>query len=352
MTEPPPPPARRWRFPRKTAWALALVGLIGLGVLAVKLPGARRQQQASAAVRQLGGWIFYDCRYQPSGQLASGEPAGPAWLNRLLGVDFFGTVSGVKLTEVELLEGLADFQLLCRPCPNLTDASLACLEDFDRLEWLALNRGKITDAGLEHLQTLTHLQRLWLDDTAVGDPGLAHLEDLRELTTLSLRGTRTSDAGLAKLKSLTRLQRLRVQRTQCTLAGIMHLLMTLQHRSVTEALDVAGFAKRDEQGEVITLDLSQTRVCDADLAQLAQLHRLQWLHLNGTGVTDAGLVHLEPLANLELLHLGATVVTDEGLKHLQGLKHLRTLHLTGTKVTDAGVQRIQEMMPNRLRIYR
>jgi len=338
--------------PRKVAMAIGLVLLIGLGHLVIKMPGVRRQARAVATVRQLGGWVFYDCRYQPNGEMADARPPGPGWLHNLLGMDFFGTVTGVKLTEVGQLEGLGDFEFLSRPCPKVSDASLALLCEFSDLEWLALNRAKITDAGLKNLRNLVHLERLWLDDTEVGDAGLAHLQGLHALTTLSLRGTRTSNAGLLSLKPLIHLRRLRVERTQCTLSGILHLLITLQGRSLADALDVAGFAKRDQQGRVIALNLALTHVEDEDLAKLDALGQLQWLYLNGTAITNAGLIRLKPLANLELLHLGETAVTDAGLEHLHGLTRLRTLHLTGTRVTDEGVKRFQETMPNTLRIYR
>lgn len=349
----PQPPRFRWlRPPRKLVLAFGLVVLVGLGYVAAKMPEARRQERAVASVRQLGAWVFYDCRYHPSGGLANARAPGPDWLHNLLGIDFFGTVTGVKLTEVGQLEGLGDLEFLSRPCPRVNDASLTPLREFRDLQWLALNQAKITDAGLEHLRDLKRLERLWLDDTDVGDSGLRHLQELHALTTLSLRGTRTSDAGLLALKPLVHLQRLRVERTQCTLSGILHLLLSLQRRSLTEALDVAGLAKRDERGDVIALDLSTIRTLDEDLAKLASLEQLQWLHLNGTAITDAGLKHLKPLANLELLHLGQTAVTDAGLEHLCGLKRLRTLHLTGTRVTDDGVQRFQATMPSNLRIYR
>lgn len=352
MASPQPPRVHRFRLPRKLAVGIGLVLLVGLGYLAVRMPGVRRQERAVTAVRQLGGWVFYDCCYHPNGEMANASPPGPDWLHGLLGVDFFGTVTGVKLTEVGQLEGLGDFEFLSRPCPKVSDASLALLREFGDLQWLALNRAKITDAGLNNLRGLVHLERLWLDDTGVGDPGLAHLQELHTLATLSLRGTRTSDAGLLSLQSLTHLQRLRVERTQCTLSGILHLLITLQGRSLGDALEVAGFSKRDERGEVIALDLATTHVEDEDLTKLGALGQLQWLHLNGTAITDGGLIRLKPLVNLELLHLGGTAVTDAGLEHLHGLTRLRILHLTGTRVTDEGVKRFQATMPDSLRIYR
>lgn len=342
----------RWLLARGALPALAIAALVGLGYSGVKVDEARRQKQAVAALRELGAWVFYDCRYDSDGTLRSAKPPGPQWLTAIVGVDLAGTVRGVKLTEAEQLDGLATFELLSRPCPAVNDAALVHLEKLEGLQWLALNRAKITDAGLRHLVGLRRLQRLWLDDTHVTDRGLRLLGALTELSTLSLNGTQVTDAGLAHLAPLTRLQRLRLQRTECTLAGILHLLVKLQRRPLAEALQVAGFARRDDHGHVIVLDFSATHVTDADLARLKGFSQLQWLYLNDTGVTDTGLAQVRPLKSLELLHLAGTRITDAGLEHLAGLKRLRTLHLERTQVSDEAVSRLQKALAGPLRVYR
>ena len=79
---------------------------------------------------------------------------------------------------------------------------------------------------------------------------------------------------------------------------------------------------RNEQGEVVNVNLS------------------------GTQITDAGLVHLKEMRNLQCLGLSGTQVSDAGLVHLKGLTNLKELALTSTKVTDAGVAGLKKALPN------
>jgi internalin A len=47
-----------------------------------------------------------------------------------------------------------------------------------------------------------------------------------------------------------------------------------------------------------------------------------------------------------LSNLSDTKVTNAGLKQLAGLKALQTLNLSGTEVTDAGVAALQKALPD------
>ena len=129
-------------------------------------------------------------------------------------------------------------------------------------------------------------------------------------------------------------------------------------------------SQKNEQGEVVEVYLSRTRVTDADLAHLAGSHALQLLDLsrtpitgpglahlagltalkrldlNNTQIADEGLAHLAKLTALEDLNLDNTQITDAGLAHLAGLAALETLDLTDTQVTDAGVAELQKALPN------
>ncbi len=366
---------RRLRLHPKVLLATGLLALVAIAWFAVRFHRARTQAKAVTEIKRLGGWVFYDCRYTEDGRLKSAKPAGPRWLRRWLGADVFGHVHGVRLTETANLEGLGDFQLVNRPCHGVTDAAIAPLATLIDLEWLALNGAPVTDDGIAHLARLSRLQRLWLDDTNISSSGLRHLSCLTVLKTLSLRGTgannsglehiqglhrleillasntKIGDAGLVHLRGMHQLTALDVDHTDCTLSGIVELLVVLQNRELADALNVAGLAKRDEAGNVVSLDLSTIRVTDAGLRHLASLDQLQWLYLNGTEVTDIGLTNLERLTGLTLLHLADTAITDAGLEHLAGLTNLRTLHLSRTAVTDAGIEKLKQTLPETLRIY-
>lgn len=69
------------------------------------------------------------------------------------------------------------------------------------------------------------------------------------------------------------------------------------------------------------------------------------VNLSGTKVTDAELAVLVPLTSLTTINLSGTPVTDVGVKELAALQNLNVLTLSGTKVTDAGVKELQKALP-------
>lgn len=96
----------------------------------------------------------------------------------------------------------------------------------------------------------------------------------------------------------------------------------------------------DATGVVRKLDLSRTRVVDADLPLVATLADLEQLDLRLTSVTDTGIAHLRPLGKLQVLNLFRTRLTDQGLAVVQAMPRLHTLLIGGTQVSDAGMARL------------
>jgi len=88
------------------------------------------------------------------------------------------------------------------------------------------------------------------------------------------------------------------------------------------------------------LKLADTRVTDAGLKEIAKLSMLHQLDLGGTKVTDAGMKELAPLQWLFNLGLARTRVTDNGLKDLTKLKRIRGISLDGTGLTEAGLKEL------------
>ena len=132
---------------------------------------------------------------------------------------------------------------------------------------------------------------------------------------------------------------------------------------------VRALAQNDERKEV-SFYLQGAAIKDADIAPVAQVPKVAYLHLGKTGITDAGMVHLKGLTELEQLHLEGTKIGDSGLAHLKDLKKLtylnlyntgvsdaglvhlagltalKSLYLWQTKVTDAGVAKLKQALPN------
>ena len=366
---------RSWLWGR---WIVAVLliggGLVPWGVGELRRAG--RQRAAAAKVRKLGGWAFYNCKFNERGRLKTSGLTASRWLRKALGTDLLGKVNVVTLAGDDRLDGFLDFGLLQDLGIAVTDDRLELLHGLPDLQWLALSHTElsdqglqknvgplkkltklwlndtlVTDAGLKSLAETSRLEGLWLDDTCVTDAGLQHLERLDGLRILSLKRTQVSDAGLAYLTAMNQLESLRLDGTNCTFSGVMHFLVETQRREFNDALKIAGYVKSDDDGKIVSLDLSITRLSDSGLMLLEQLSELEWLFLNGTQVTDAGLAHLSELKGLTLLHLADTQITDAGVSQLVRLANLRTLHLERTRVTEKGVREFEEAKGGRTRVY-
>ena len=136
------------------------------------------------------------------------------------------------------------------------------------------------------------------------------------------------------------------------LAGVLLVGVINDNRDPIAVLEEwGGKIERNEQGEVVEVELRFKDITDAGLLHLAGLTNLQTLTLHSTKITDAGLVHLKELTNLQTLFLANTKITDTGLVHIKGLTQLQDLGLQQTKVTDTGVADLKKALPN-CKIYK
>lgn len=114
------------------------------------------------------------------------------------------------------LDGRAQLRWLSLArCPEITDASLACLADFKWLRHLILSECQsVTNAGMRYIGRLTELRYLDLDGCRhVGAPGLARLSALSKLGVLSMRGcTAVDDDALDEIARLGALEWLDLSR--------------------------------------------------------------------------------------------------------------------------------------------
>jgi Planctomycete cytochrome C len=96
---------------------------------------------------------------------------------------------------------------------------------------------------------------------------------------------------------------------------------------------------------IYKIDLSRTKVKDADLSHLSGMKNLSQLILSRTEITDAALAHLSGNHALEVINLYSTQVGDAGLAHLQSLKALKKVFLWQSKATAAGAQTLTAAIP-------
>jgi hypothetical protein len=92
-------------------------------------------------------------------------------------------------------------------------------------------------------------------------------------------------------------------------------------QAASQILGVGGFF--DKASTEVWLD--QSRIQDADLANLAVFPEIESIDLTRTAITDAGLEHLKGLRNLKYLRYSGSRVTHAGIRKLRlSLPYLRT----------------------------
>jgi hypothetical protein len=308
---------RCWfQFSIRSLLVLTVAVALSCSWLATEMKAAKTQKDAARCISALGS-CTYDDEVSASASAVTASPPRHDWLRRMLGCDFFASVTGVSVH--------ARYAMFVGPMTEDGVPQVIARLRFEQLRRLDLADCQVTDAGLKHLADLASLESLSLDHNKVTDAGLVHLAGLTQLKRLDLGYNKLTDAGLVYLGGLTQLKRLDLSDTSVTDVGLRSL---------------EGLEQLEE------LQLTQTGVSDAGLGHIEGLKRLQSLDLFGTAVTDAGLEHLKGLAELKRLGLSKTQVTDAGLKHLKGLSQLQRLYLFGADVTDNGAEDFRRTLPN------
>jgi internalin A len=240
----------------------------------------------------------------------------------------------------------------------LSDADVALLAQLPKLESINLSYTKITDLGLEHLaplQNVKHLDLYYAE--AVTDLGIAHLKHWKNLEYLNVRGTKVTSSLFEHVANMSQLAFLDVGHSRVnddlfealdSLPRLAHLsfggnkmsgvaLPLLNSFPALKSLSVAGQQRTDS-------GLWSVAVSDFNVAQIAQIGRLEVLDLGGTGLTDRGVAELAKLKNLQTLDLHGTRVTGKGLAALAVLPHLRHLKLWQARgIDDTAVPALLEM---------
>lgn len=229
---------------------------------------------------------------------------------------------------------------------------LQALSGLQDMQTLSLRLTPTTDSGLSQLGSLNKLRKVHLDGTSISDEGLRVAGGWKELRELSLTRTAIGNAGLTMLSGCTQLETLRIAQTECTLAGVLELLTVQQARPLSRALQVAFETRRNNEQQLISLDLRDVRVSDSDIGLLAPLRQLQWLKMPNNTLSDTGaqtLVELK-LSELSLLEIDGARITKQGLEQLAKIPSLRNLHLGRTAIPAEAIEQLKSHKPS-LRVY-
>ena len=227
MTESTESPTRR-RGRGLSLRALMAVVLVVGGGLGYTVHRANLQRDVIASLKAGGAYVGYDWEWDGDRPLYKSRPWAPDWLIKRVGIDYFGHVYSVGLTEgTDAL--LADVARLSRLAHlntfglGITDAGLAQLARLPGLDSLTLSETSVTDAGLARLRGLTRLRHLGLQSARITDAGLDNLSGMARLENLTLNSTKIGDAGLERLKALPSLTELGLENTEVSDAGLVHL---------------------------------------------------------------------------------------------------------------------------------
>ena len=215
---------------------------------------------------------------------------------------------------------------------DLQPRRLRRLTQLSRLRFLHFETTRVTDETLVQLGKLPQLDALGFTASHFPGGGL-HLPQLPSLTSFECIASPLNDEDLRTIAEQKALKWLTLVELDVTAEGIRHL-------------------KR--LPNLHWLQISQCDIGDDVFQHLGQFPRLTSLTLAGTQITDAGIALLRKhelnrrktaITGLERLNLADTEITDACVADLVALSPLNELRITGTQLSTTGLQQLQQAMP-------
>lgn len=315
---------------------LILIALIAV-VTARVANRAGTQRDVVVAIRNLHGVVIYDFKYSDGKEIFNGQPRGPAWLQRWVGLDHLHSVTkvvffGAKTKDVvPFMSQLSGLEAFVNRQAHLTKDDLIELSGMPVLQDLDLAYSDLDDQGIMILAGLPNLRKLNVSGTRITDRSIGLLARSRNLEDLDLFGTELTKKGIGLLKEIPSLRRVRLRNitTEEVVAGLRDATrlqsLEMDYEPNVEDWDTGGRASL--------------------MKCLRSLPQLRELKIHGF-IDDDILLEIAKLDRLEELDLNLTVITDTGLNHLQALTHLRKLDVSFTNVTVNGIKTLQDSKPN------
>lgn len=97
----------------------------------------------------------------------------------------------------------------------------------------------------------------------------------------------------------------------------------------------------NEQGQLISIDLSERDIADADIHDLSPFDELREFHAIYTPLRGEFLSTLNQCQKLEVLDVYASPIEDTHLNYLDGATSLKKVNLTGTRVSGKSISIIK-----------
>lgn len=237
-----------------------------------------------------------------------------------------------------------------RAAPMVSDAAMQSLATMPGLRAVRLVGGNVTDAGVAALLALPRLSELDVRNCrGVTRQGIEQLAAKKSLRVLKIGGPNIDDDLLKLVAGMDNLTGLVLDNCSVTddgVAGLVKLplvdLTVYQCTRVTdEGLEVlAGY------GNLQRLTLSDVPAKGSALAMLPHPEKLVSLNLAQSRVTDAEVAHIASMKHLESLNLSQTTITDAAIETLSGMASLEQLILSQTGISEEGIGRLRAALPD------
>ncbi len=165
----------------------------------------------------------------------------------------------------------------------------------------------------------------------IDDSSTDQFRNWQELLDLNLDWTDVSDLSIENIKTLPKLNGLHITQTHISASGLRQLNLAQLH--VLEANRVAYVPQilPKKKSQLVILLLKDARLKDADMKDLAQLHKLDVLDISGNEITNQGIEYLSQLPSLQELWFSGTKVTPACMSSLKKFHNLKGVTLTMSK---------------------
>jgi len=265
------------------------------------------------------------------------------------------------ITSITSHRSLTSIRHLSLSGTRVTDAGVRQLSRLPRLQALALAGTRIEGSSLDALAKLPTLLLLDLADTDITGDSLARLADCRRLQALNLENCPlvidASTVHLVQLKSLRGLvlRKTGFEKESITGVGLLQIarLTELEHLNLSATrIQDDSLVPLTRLKQLRSVNLGLTGLTNAGLVHLAKLPKLETLAVmyqegfGGTKVTAEGLKHLAGHRTLRDLDLTGTRIGDADLGRFSGLSRLRRLTISGTAITTAGAAKLALRLPD------
>jgi len=239
-----------------------------------------------------------------------------------------------------------------------TDEGLAHIKGMRQLTSLRLDHGKFTHEGLAQLAEMTGLESLSVEDTNFTDENLAAIAGLTGLKELNISSTYVTDAGLLNLVPFKQLEILKMNgmRSHLSGSGLLELVFKKKglgnlrgiYVSFNQQLQLPAYDAIRRLKKLEILDISDTALTDANfMGCVKPLAKLQELWVVfNPGLTSDALQVLKGKKLKKLVFDRNTGITDAALTYIMTLKSLEVLQLNSTACSENAVKVLKKKLPD------